>query len=535
MAVVDSRGAGPTACGGQELRQFFTGGLAALERCATAVDALNVFPVPDADTGTNLLITVRHAVQGARDCDRTEAAVVARAIANAALYGARGNSGAIFAQLCVGFATSLGGVVAIEPHAWAAAWQAGATAAWQSVATPVEGTLLTVAHSTARAAAEAAQAGADLCSMWQSMADAADATVAETPRLLPILERAHVVDAGALGLALFLRGSLHAFTGAPLPDPSRLARPTAATRHVIEEAGFSRYCTQFTLRGTSHTRTQLQADFAGCGESVDVVALTGGNGAAAESVHVHLHTDRPDDVLARAATVGIVEDVRVDDMEQQRARYAAELETADDIALVPIVAGAGIRRLFESLLGVVAVIDRDREINTGAELSRTLSGLSCQALILLPNDARLIDDARAAAAACGKPAVVVPTMSMPEGVAAALAFNPMESLERNGEAMSAATRAVEVVDVHYREAVGSTDAAGEDLAAAAEATAVAAARASGPTVSLITIYYGAGVSAAEANTLVPRLQRLFPGVEIEAIDGGQPDCALWIAFDRHAD
>jgi DAK2 domain fusion protein YloV len=553
MAVADFRGAGPTACGGQELRRFFTGGLAALERCAAAIDALNVFPVPDADTGTNMLITVRHAVQGARDCDRAEAAVVARAIANAALHGARGNSGAIFAQLCGGFATSLDGAVEIEPHTWAAAWEAGASAAWQSVASPVEGTLLTVAHSTARAAVEAARTGADLCSMWQSMADAADATVADTPRLLPILERAHVVDAGALGLALFLRGCLHAFTGAPLPDPSRLARPTAATRHVIEEAGFSRYCTQFTLRGVSRSRAQLQADFAGCGESLDVVALTGGNGDAAESVHVHLHTDRPDDALAAAGAFGVVEDVRVDDMEQQRARYAAELEAADDIVLVPIVSGAGVRRLFESLLGVAVVLDGDHRQQAPEDISATLLRLSsCKPVIVLPNDASLGELATAAAARCARPVVVVPTRNMPECVAATLAFNPVESLERNLAAMTAAARAVGTVEIRYRSVGGTVHAdattgrhavatfaveieCGEDLAAAGEAGAIACAAGCAASVALITVYYGAGVAQAQAEALVSRLRPHFPAAEIEVIDGGQPDCPIWIAFDRHAD
>jgi DAK2 domain fusion protein YloV len=541
-----------TACTGPELRRFFVGGLAALERCAAAIDALNVFPVPDGDTGTNLLITVRHATEAASKCDRAEAAVVARVLAKAALYGARGNSGAIFAQLCAGFAASLDDDVAIEPRTWAAAWQAGAIAARQSVASPVEGTLLTVTHSTARAATEAAEAGGDLCAVWQSMAEAADATVAETPRMLPILARAHVVDAGALGLALFLRGGLHAFTGAALPDPSNLGRPTAATRHVIEETRFCRFCTQFTLRRASSDRARLQAAFAGCGECMDVVTLNGIDAGAAEAVRVHLHTDRPDDALATAATLGVVEDVHVEDMERQRSQYAARLDAADEIAIVSIVAGDGMRRLFESLFGVAAVFDHVHGPRSAEELAAKLAYLPCQPLIILPNDESLIERARAAASASGKIALVVPTTNMPQGVAAALAFNPLESRERNVDAMSAAAHALNTVKVCHAatEARGHTGATaaeaiavtsrgavafGEDLVAAGEAGAIAAMVGCASTVAIVTVYYGGCVSQAQADALVLRLRRQFPAAEVEAIDGGQPECAFWVVIERHAD
>ena len=499
---------------GPELRRFFAGGLEALRSCAAAVDGLNVFPVPDGDTGTNMVATLAGALRATADCQAGDLGTAAAALARGALLEARGNSGVILAQVLAGLAASFAGAAATNSEGWAAGWREASRAAYGSVGTPVEGTVLTVVREAAAAAADAAQAGLPLLAAWRFMADAADAAVARTTRLLPVLERAEVVDAGGLGLALIVRGGLAAFTGEPLPAPERLPAPSVRTRQVIAEASFPRYCTQLVLTGARLDRADLETRLRRLGDSLDLTG-GGGDGRPEEAFRIHLHTDEPEALFAYVATLGTVSQRKVDDMEEQRARFlagAAELESG----WVAVAAGEGMRRVFEHLPGAAGVVARPADPRHGeAELTTALAHAPAAQLLLLANSADLWPAAEAAAAASARPARAVLTASVPEGIAAALAFDPAASIDDNADLMLEAGRRVRTVALSP-----------ETMAAAEERIA-----ALGSGFSLLTIYRGAGATPEQVDELAARLQRRFPGIETEVLDGGQPEPPLLLAVE----
>lgn len=348
--------------GGPELRRFFEGGLAALRGCSDAVDGLNVFPVPDGDTGTNMVATLAGAL---RHCPEGELGTVAGALARGALLEARGNSGVILAQILAGLASVFAGddnPAETDAEGWAAAWQEASRAAWRSVGTPVEGTILTVVREAAEAAA--AGAGLPMLAVLRSTAEAAEAAVARTARQLPVLERAEVVDAGGLGLALVLRGGLAAFTGEPLPAPERLPMPSARTRQVIAEASFPRFCTELVLTGARIERSDLEQRLRRLGDCVDLTD-------SAETLHIHIHTDEPEALFAWAATLGTVSHRKVEDMEEQRTRFLAN--AADVGPRIESVAGRGATTISGNrTIRIVTDSSSDLPLSLAAELGITV-------------------------------------------------------------------------------------------------------------------------------------------------------------------
>src|SRR6185503_5385632 len=310
---------------------------------------------------------------------------------------------------------------------WARAWQEASRAAWRSVGAPVDGTILTVVREAAEGAA---RDGLPLLALLRATAEAAEAAVARTARLLPVLERAEVVDAGGLGLALILRGGVAAFTGEPLPTAELLPGPSARTREVIATASFARYCTEVILSGAAIERGELDTQLRRFGDSLDVTH-------SAEALHIHLHTDEPEALFAWAATIGTITHRKAEDMEAQRTRFLAGTEPLE-IGWIAVAQGAGMRRIFENLPGVAGVLSRvpDEAAIAHAPVSQ---------LLLLANDGDLWTAAEAAAAASAKQVRVVRTANLPEGIAAALAFDPAASLDDNAQAMLEAARSVRTI------------------------------------------------------------------------------------------
>jgi DAK2 domain fusion protein YloV len=514
-----------TSCGGAELRSFFAGGLAALERCALAIDKLNVFPVPDGDTGTNLARTVADAVRVERGSPTAGSGdglgIVASRLAAAAAQHARGNSGTIFAQLCAGLAQSFAGRARADADSWADAWELAATTAHHSVNTPVHGTILTVARDAAAAARTAAATTRELIRVWRAMVVAANETVAQTPRMLAVLEEAKVVDAGALGLALFLHGALSAFTGEPLPDPATLMQPSDDTRRVIEAASFPRYCTQFSLHAAGLDAGELSLHLTAFGDSLDIVSAPATDHP--RLTRIHLHTDDPDAVVEAVSKFGAVSGLKVEDMQRQRAMFLSGAEEPQTIAMISIASGDGMRRLFESLYGVAAVVAGPEELDAAvARLRGRRSDGSKLEVVVLANDERFAARLSRRADLPGQPFVLVPSRNPPEGVAAALAFDPAESAEQNARSMTQAARRIAVV------CVTSSD----NLVDTSEAKLLQLI--GNDTGGLVTMYYGSDVPRAQVAELAARIGRRFPNLETEVIAGGQSDCPLWIAVETDA-
>jgi DAK2 domain fusion protein YloV len=483
------------------------------------VNALNVFPVPDGDTGSNMLATVQAALAEAEAVDDPSADRVAQAISFGALMGARGNSGVISSQIFRGMADGLGGKHRFSGADLAHSLTQGAATAYKAVAKPVEGTILTVVREAAAAAVSAADAGGDLEDVLTAAVDAAREAVAKTPSLLPILRDAGVVDAGGEGLYRLLQGALqylvsHApapvsgmdsvvsaggatAAAAATPRASSPATPRASSPATPVDEVFG-YETMFLLqsRGVPLDVGSLRVDLAKMGESV----LVAGD---ARAVKVHVHSDRPDAVIALGLALGAMTRITVENLDAQshevREKRAAEvvrapievhrraarrqgrphvdLETygaAADVAVPPVgagpggrsngssklasqavlplavvvvAAGAGLARIFESYR-VAAIVDGGQSNNPSTgELLDAVEGIAADEILLLPNNSNVVLAARQATEMTSRRVRLVPTRNAAEGFAALLAMDPGADATTNSEVMTLAARAIQTLQV----------------------------------------------------------------------------------------
>lgn len=536
---------GPEASGGHSqqlidsaaLLGAFRSGGAWLDAHVAEINALNVFPVPDGDTGTNMTLTMKAAVQEVGDRAYASAAELARVLAHGALMGARGNSGVILSQILRGFARSLDARECINAQDLAAALQESCVTAYKGVMQPVEGTILTVVREAAQAARQAAEAGAGIEQVLEFTVSEAKASVARTPKLLPVLAAAGVVDAGGHGLAIVLEGMWRYFRGETVES-------TQSEAHVpmvhAPEGGYN-YDTQFIVQGEALNVDDIRRMIASMGDSVLVVGDE-------RAIKVHVHSDHPGEVLEYGLTQGQVSDVIVENMQlQYEAFVAAQRETGLvqaaaaakplDIGLVAVVSGEGLRRVFESL-GVNAIVSGGQTMNPSTQdLLQAVNAIRSDKVIILPNNSNIVLAAEQAKGLAEKQVAVVPTKTVPQGIAALLAFNYQGDLESNVEAMTECCQQVQTIEV--TRAVRSAQMNGlsieegqfigllnDDLQTVAQdAPAVVQQlleRIGVDKYEIVTVYYGQGVSAHEAEAMVASIRALYPHLEIEVLSGGQP-------------
>lgn len=533
------------------------------------VNALNVFPVPDGDTGSNMLATMQAAIREAEavtESGRTVAAVAA-ALSFGALMGARGNSGVILSQLFRGIGESVANVERIDGAELAAAIDAGRVAAFGAVTKPVEGTILTVARAAATAAVAAAQQGDSLDEVLAAAASAASESVAQTPDLLPVLRRAGVVDAGGRGLELLLKGTLAAVRGEQPPPAGRLAHDIPLPLYEALEAEGYGYETVFLLTPADGRRVEIAAvrrQLDRLGQSVLVVGDE-------QLMKVHVHTERPDQVIGYGLTLGTLTHISVENLDRQagdvlqrvavsehpplvaapppaaagKAREAempdepdaglAAAVEADQPQVVSVAAGDGLARLFMSL-GAAAVIDGGNP--SAGELAQAIGRLPASNVIVLPNNPNVRLAARQAGQLSPEVRVeVVPTRNPAEGVAAMLALDASLPVREAARRMAQAARRVQTfqVTVAVRDArmgrhrvrhgeyivLGPNDgllASDRDRTAAVRA----ALRKLKPGCELLTIYRGRDVDDEAAEELRATLAGELENVEVELVEGGQP-------------
>jgi DAK2 domain fusion protein YloV len=506
------------------------GGLAAIEAARERVDDLNVYPVPDGDTGTNLALTVRAAVEALEGEGPDDRAAVAHELARATLLGARGNSGVILSQIVRGFADVLG-----ERDDLAAALRAAGDAAYAGVPEPVEGTMLTAI----RELAEEAEAGGDL----DAILARGEACVVRTQAMLPALSAAGVVDAGAAGLVEIARGVAAAYRGEPLPEPEPALAGAALSADAIhlEESRY-RYCTLFVVEGDALDREALEAELLPLGDSVLVVG-------DATALKVHVHTDDPGRPLSLAVARGAVSGVEIANMHAQARLRDARLEhalperDAPACATVAVAAGDGNRRLFESL--GASVVDGGRTMNPStAELLAAVEGTSAAEVVVLPNNRNVFLSAEQAAAAATKPVRVLPTESLQAGLAAALAFDPAVGAAENEPAMRRAYECVcaGAVTVASRDvdAPGLSVRAGDWLGLVAgkpvaggptfeEAARPVLARMLEEPREVLTLLVGE--ERPPLDGLLAELAERHPSLELDVHEGGQPHYSLLVAAE----
>lgn len=521
----------------RQLLDILQGATAFLQRHIDALNAINVFPVPDGDTGTNLYLTMRAALTEAEQAPSDTVGETLDALAKGALMGARGNSGVILSQILRGFARAASDRDVLDAETLAAALELGARYAYEAVSAPREGTMLTVVREAAEAAHRHATDDAE-AALAATVRAAGDA-VERTPELLPVLKEAGVVDAGGKGLFVLLDGALRALRGEPLPEEP--AAPEADVSHVAAASLLARehdghpvgYCIEFLVHGEALDRAQLERELTGVGESVLVVGDH-------DLLRVHVHAKEPERVLACARAAGGVTDLKIDDMDAQLHRFVEGGRARPGepgVAVVAVARGAGLEEALRSV-GVRRVVPGGPTMNPSTrEILDAIESCPEERVFVLPDNKNVELVARQAAAQSSKRVYVIPTRSVPEGIAAAMALDPDADDETNARRMAEAAASVRWAEVTLaaRETThgGRRIRAGQPIALVqGELTVVAdsiegavfeaVGQMSTPDATLLTLFAGAGVPDEEARSLAHRLAERYPQLEVEVVRGEQP-------------
>lgn len=533
---------------------------------SSEINALNVFPVPDGDTGTNMTLTLE---AGVTELQRAAEAHLGRALtafSRGLLMGARGNSGVILSQLFCGFAQACQDRVDLDAFGLAQALEAGVQTAYQAVLEPVEGTVLTVAREAASRAMAIAPGADSVVAVMAEALEAARAALRQTPELLPTLKRVGVVDAGGQGLVCVYEGFLDALrgegarvqaealskAGAGAPTPADVpVSPRPAQAHFRTEEIAYGYCTEVLIaldpaKASAFREDAFRQALSPYGDSLLVVADE-------KLVKVHLHTETPGTVLNLAQAYGELLRVKIENMREQHAHLLREANVAPSAdragdpaepgatdkayGIVAVAAGEGIARLFRGL-GVDVVVEGGQTMNpSAAAIAEAIRRTGARQVIVLPNNGNVVLAAQQAATLVDVPTVVVATRSIPQGLAAMVAFDPDRSLDENRTAMLDAAAAVKtgLVTTAVRDSVsggvairqgdylgiaeGSIVAAGSELLSIVRRLMEALID---PDASLVTVLAGAGVDDQTVEDVVSAIAAAWPELEVEAHRGGQP-------------
>lgn len=539
-------------CNGQQLRKLTQAGLIWLERNQQHVNELNVFPVPDGDTGINMVLTMQSAYRRIQNQDETHVGKVAGELAHGAMMGSRGNSGVILSQIWRGLARGFKEKAIFNADDLALAFREAAETAYNGVTRPVEGTILTVIREAAEEAADAARKSRDLRFMLERVLERCQQALARTPDLLPILKEAGVVDSGGQGLVYILMGMLRYVHGqmgdmemtmtqnkavSPLVD-------TPAQAHAVPEGGQLEfpYDVQFILKGQNLNVKLVTDTIDIMGDSTVVVGDD-------RTIKVHVHVKDPGQPISYAISLGAITDVVVENMQEQMedivattvasppAPYIPEISLQpDQIGVVAIAAGSGLTKVFRSL-GAATVVNGGQTNNPSTEeILQAIGAVPTNKVIVLPNNKNIILAAEAARDLSHKQVAVIPSRTVPQGISAMMGLNADGELMATCQAMTAAmgdvatgeitraTRSVTMdeVDVKEGQFIGLVD--GRLRACDSTMTEVLAQVLEQMAMDereIVTLYYGQDVSESEASAVAEQIEKLYPDIEVELLDGGQ--------------
>ncbi len=534
---------------GMLLKEMFVSGAALLTNNRDNVDALNVFPVPDGDTGTNMSQTITSAIREINAKPYTSVADVANAAARGALKGARGNSGVILSQILRGFARAMDGHEDIDGPLLAAALRSGANTAYKAVMKPKEGTILTVIRVIAEEAEEARDKHGDVVELFKLVLAVGDAILKRTPEMLPVLKQAGVVDSGGMGLMVILRGMYAALTGEPVDamaevkaDGVPMPGEFVDDHDAIGEIKFG-YCTEFIV---THPRedmresdvVRLRRRLERMGDCVLVISDM-------NVVKVHVHTNEPGKALQYALELGELDAIKIDNMMEERrereakqaAEAAAKAAEQKEYGIVAVALGEGLTEIFRNL-NVDQIVDGGQTMNPSIQdLAKAADATNAKNVIILPNNTNIILAAQQATELTERHVIVLPTKSVPMGISAALAFDPEVSPEENEAAMREAAEAVHTASITY--AVRDTNYDGQEihegdimgmidnkLSVLGSDISQVCREVTGKMVneesSLITIYYGADIPEADAQALRDEMAERYADCDVDLQMGGQP-------------
>jgi uncharacterized protein len=522
------------------VRHLARSALQNLEAHRRRIDDLNVYPVPDGDTGTNLVLTLRSIVEALDGSEAEDSEAVAKDVTRAALMGARGNSGVIFSQVVRGFVEVLGRHEGVSSSLLSRAFRGASDAAYRAVKRPVEGTMLTVIREMAEESERKAHRSLRPNDLLRAVLARGEDALARTPEMLDVLRNAGVVDAGGAGLVEIARGMVYGATGEEIPESPVEADSVGLDAIHLELSEF-RYCTVFVVEGDDLDKDSLETELERIGDSLLVV----GDSTA---LKVHVHTDDPGQALAFGTALGVVEGVEIANMHVQTAQREERLLegapaalTTLETGLVAVCPGRGNRRLFESL-GATRVIEGGQSMNpSAADILEAIEAVPTDDVLVLPNNSNVILTAEQAASMSEKNVHIVPSKSVQAGLAAMTGFMSSNEIEDNEQAMlgeldAAATGEITIasrdvtldgVEIRKGEYLGLV----EDIAVV-----------SSPDVDVVVqevvdrvlaagkgyLTVLTGENAPPLDGLVSALEQRHPGLEVEIHDGGQPHYPLLV-------
>ncbi|MFO7952196.1 MAG: DAK2 domain-containing protein [Bacillota bacterium] len=544
-----------------DFKKMILGASQFFDREIEKINALNVFPVPDGDTGTNMSMTLNAAVEGTLTYDGDSVGELSDVMATHALLGARGNSGVILSQILRGIARGLQKKKHISPAELSKAFQFGVVYAYKAVSTPVEGTILTVAREMARGIKKSVSKGENLYDSMEEAIKSGKTALEKTPNMLPALKEAGVVDAGGLGLLVFLEGCLYSMKQsfnemlplkkskkpASLAENSSLISPVPEKKYSLPTEPLNLeypYCTEVIIKNKSGDFSGLKDELSSKGDSLIVATDK-------QSAKVHIHTDSPDQVLSTALGYGSLHNIKIDNMSDQHEENHSSPSTIEEPAVlkndpqvipgitgvIPVSFGEGFRKIFTSL-GAHEIVFGGQTMNPKVEdLINAVNNLPHESIILLPNNKNIIMVAEQAKELSDKRVEVLKTRTLPEGLAAMLSFNREQEIEENLQAMHEGagqvktgliTNATRDTTVKGREVKRGQylGLSGDNILTAGKDLHQTALSLAEETVSqkhdIITIFYGQSLSHEEAAFLSAAIEEQHPSLDVELQYGGQP-------------
>lgn len=529
---------------GATFRKMVLAGVSLLEQNKEYVDSLNVFPVPDGDTGTNMFLTMKSAVTEVNKCMNNDIVALSEAFSKGALRGARGNSGVITSQIFKGFCSVTQGCKEITTKDFAKAMQEGATVAYKAVTKPKEGTILTVIRVMAENAVNLAKKHDDFETFLRKVCDTGEEILKQTPEMLPVLKKAGVVDSGGRGILVIFTGFMRYINGEEdleyvFEDESKAQTvdDVIADINNLGEIEFG-YCTEYLIINMHKKTTEADIDklrerLMEIGDSVICIGDL-------SLVKVHVHTNEPNKALGYALELGELFNLKIENMREQNRelmKKAQAVEETKEIGMISVAPGDGLAEIFKELT-VDQIIVGGQTMNPSAEdIANAADKVPARNIFVFPNNKNIVLAAEQANDVTNKNLIIIPTRSVPEGIAASIAFNPDASVEDNQAAMLEAIRNVRSGSVTY--AVRDTHVDGFDLSKGEiigldDKAILAKGNLVGETteklieamfhdaVMNITLFYGEDIREDEANQLQAKLAEKYPDCEVTVANGGQP-------------
>lgn len=530
------------------LKQMILSGANHLIREKALVDKLNVFPVPDGDTGTNMSLTMESAIHELNSTQGETITEIGKAITRGSLMGARGNSGVILSQLLRGFGKSIEGKTSLSCLDFADALDAAAKVAYKAVIKPVEGTILTVARETAEYAVKAAKGSQDMKSFLQQIVEKADRSLENTPKLLKALQDAGVVDSGGKGLVIFFEGMYRAYIGefVELERREESAGRLFAEEdiHIFEGELEFGYCTEFMVRTDKISPEKFKMQIEHYGDSLIVVGDD-------SLIKIHIHTNHPGEVMEKGIAYGDLDRIKIENMRLQHEKRLSENQSAKKeevisspskkiekgFGIISVAMGSGMEDIMKDF-GVDRVIEGGQTMNPSTkDFLAAIEEMESETIFILPNNSNIIMAANQAKELSEKKIIVIASKSIPQGFAALMSMDINASPESNEASMNEAIGAVKTGQVTY--AVRDTNSDGIDIKkddiigigdkkivaagdSVAEVTKTLIAELVDEDTQIVSLFYGEDVEEQYADLLKEELEKAYPAIDVEMYFGGQP-------------